>query len=138
MLVHRWPLVHWDYAFWRRRPYISHIRKLNDIISQLPLIGPALWNLSLCQRVPPQSPAGTTLRHTKFLSHMINALTATRRAQKFPQAVSARINLSSVRSDTARRSRWLFDISLEPMAFDATLLQLSHRFNYARPYHRHR
>jgi hypothetical protein len=35
-----------------------------------------------------------------------DASPAARRARKFPRAASARIILSSVRSDTARRSRW--------------------------------
>jgi len=49
--------------------------------------------------------ANPTLRHLQLRAHVIDAGAPTRRAQKFPFAASARIILSSVRSETARRRR---------------------------------
>ncbi|CAN1504573.1 hypothetical protein MCEMSEM23_00592 [Rhabdaerophilaceae bacterium] len=49
--------------------------------------------------------ADPPLGQLQFGSNVINAGTTPRRAQKFPLAASARIILSSVRSDAARRNR---------------------------------
>ena len=51
-----------------------------------------------------KNPARPSLRHTKPVAHVIHAATTTRSAQKFPDAASFRISLSSVRSATALRS----------------------------------
>ena len=82
------------------------IGQLNDVVGQAFFIGPALRNLALRGPVLAQSTAGAALRYAQFLPNMVNALAATRRAQKFPLAASVRMSLSKVRSDTARRSRW--------------------------------
>lgn len=50
-------------------------------------------------------PANPALGQLQLRSDVINAGAAARGAQKFPFAASARIILSSVRSETARRSR---------------------------------
>ena len=57
-----------------------------------------------------QCPACSSLRDAKLGRHMICACAAAGEAQKFPFAASARISLSSVRSETARRRR-LFSVS---------------------------
>src|SRR5688572_8570776 len=53
---------------------------------------------------------GAALGDAQLSSDMLDAGTATRGAWKFPRAASCRISLSSVRSETARRSR-LFSVS---------------------------
>ena len=52
-----------------------------------------------------QNPAGEAFRYPVLRHHMVDTGAATRGAQKFPDAASFRISFSSVRSDTARRSR---------------------------------
>src|SRR4051794_39484352 len=52
-----------------------------------------------------ENPAGSSLGHAELGDNMLHAGAAASRAQKFPRAASARIILSSVRSDTAQRSR---------------------------------
>ena len=82
------------------------IGQFNDAVGQMLLVSPPLRHLALRGSMLPKRTAGAALRHAQLLPHMVDALAATRRAQKFPFAASVRINLSSVRSDTARRSRW--------------------------------
>jgi hypothetical protein len=82
------------------------VGQLDDVVGQTLFIGPALRNLALRGSVLTKCAAGAALGYAKFLPHMVDALAATRRAQKFPFAASVRMSLSSVRSDTARRSRW--------------------------------
>jgi integrase len=82
----------------------------NDILGQPRFVWQAARNLALCRTMLPECAAGPALRYAKGLPHVIKALTAAGRAQKFPRAASVRIILSSVRSDTARRSRW-FSVS---------------------------
>ena len=55
--------------------------------------------------VLPENPARPPLGHAELGNHMLHAGAATGGAQEFPRAASARIILSSVRSETARRSR---------------------------------
>ena len=50
--------------------------------------------------------AWAVLGYAERLPHVVNASASARRAQKFCRAASVRIILSSVRSDTAFRSRW--------------------------------
>ena len=52
-----------------------------------------------------QYPADTAFRYGQMFTNMIDALATTCGAQKFPRAAWARISLSNVRSDTARRNR---------------------------------
>ncbi len=68
-------------------------------------ISKALWLPSLGRAILAQNTTCPTFRNLHRASDMINASKATRRAQKCPFAAYARINLSSVRSDTARLSR---------------------------------
>ena len=80
--------------------------QLDDVIGQAVFVPASLWNLALGGAVLFQGAAGPALGDTEGLPHMVNAAAAARRAQKFPRAASAKISLSSVRSETARRSRW--------------------------------
>ena len=82
------------------------ISQFDDIISQALLIGPAFRHLVLCGSMLSKRVTGSTFRHAKLLPHVVDAFPATRRAQKFPFSASARMSLSSVTSDAARRSRW--------------------------------
>jgi hypothetical protein len=52
-----------------------------------------------------ENPASQALGHTRFGDHMVHAGAATGGAYQFPEAASFRISFSSVRSETARRSR---------------------------------
>ena len=61
--------------------------------------------LALPGAVLAQNPAGEPLGDAVFGDNMLHAGAATRGAQKFPEAASLRISFSSVRSETARRSR---------------------------------
>ena len=84
--------------------------QLNDVVRQTLFIRLALRNLALGRAVLAKSAAGAAFRDAVNLPHVVNAPTPARRAQKFPRAASVRISLSSVRSDTARLSRW-FSVS---------------------------
>ncbi len=83
---------------------------LDDLFRQPLPVRCAAWNLALRRSVLPECAAGAALGYAERLPHMLDALATARRAQKFPRAASARIILSSVRSETARRSRW-FSVS---------------------------
>ena len=63
--------------------------------------------LDVEELAPPDEPAalGEPLRHAELLHDVIDTRTATGGAQKFPEAASRRISFSSVRSETAFRSR---------------------------------
>ena len=61
--------------------------------------------LALRGAVLAEDPAGPPLGHAEIGHHVLDAGPAAGGAQKFPRAASARIILSSVRSETARRSR---------------------------------
>ena len=80
--------------------------QFDDVLGQPLFVWRAAGHLALSGTMLPESAADPALRYAKGLPHMINALTAARRAQKFPRAASVRISLSSVKSDTARRKRW--------------------------------
>jgi len=82
------------------------IGQFDDVVGQAFFIGPALGHFALRGSVLPERAAGAAFRYAKLPPHMVDAFAATRRAQKFPRAASVRMSLSSVRSDTARRSRW--------------------------------
>lgn len=79
--------------------------QLDHVRNQTLLVSPPLWQPTLCGPVLTQNTANSSLRYLEPDTHMINASPPTRRAQKFPDAASFRINLSSVRSETARRGR---------------------------------
>ena len=82
------------------------IGQLDDVIGETLLIDPALRHFTLRGPVLPKCAAGAALRYAQLPPYMVDAFAAPRRAQKFPRAASVRMSLSSVRSDTARRSRW--------------------------------
>ena len=79
--------------------------KLDDVGGQPLLIVASHRNTALRGTVLSENPANPALGQLQFGSYMTNAGAAARGAQKFPLAASARIILSRVRSDTARRSR---------------------------------
>lgn len=89
-----------------RRVAPGLVGQFDDDVGQALFVSTVLRRFPLRGSVLTQGAAGTTLRHAKFQPHMIDALTTTRRAQKFPLAASVNMSLSNVRSDTARRSRW--------------------------------
>lgn len=59
---------------------------------------------SLCRAMLSKNAANPPLGQLQFGPNVVNASTTPRGAQKFPLAASARIILSKVKSDTARRS----------------------------------
>ena len=62
-------------------------------------------NLALRGPMLSQNPASQALGHAILGDHMVHAGAATGGAYQFPEAASLRISFSSVRSETARRSR---------------------------------
>ena len=99
-------------------------RQLDDVRRQRVFIGPSARNLPLCRAVLTERATGAALRYAKRLPHAVDALPATRRAQKFPfvcegntrdlcyedpgKAVSAYISTTS--HELARV--WMGDVSL--------------------------
>ena len=79
--------------------------ELNDVGDQPLLVISPRWNAALCRTVLSEHTTDPSLGQLQPGSNMVDAGTATRGAQKFPFAASARIILSKVRSETARRSR---------------------------------
>jgi len=79
--------------------------QLNDVGGQPFFVISPLRNVALRRTMLPEHTANPPLGQFQAGSHMVDAGTATRGAQKFPLAASARIILSKVRSETARRSR---------------------------------
>src|SRR3954468_5839 len=77
----------------------------DDVGGQRHLVVGRARRLALRGAVLAENPAGSSLGHAELGDNMLHAGAAASRAQKFPRAASARIILSSVRSDTARRSR---------------------------------
>ena len=77
----------------------------DDVRSQRIFIGPSARRLPLGRTVLPEHATGKPLRDTELLPDVIDAGTAAGGAQKFPDAASFRISFSSVRSETALRSR---------------------------------
>ena len=84
--------------------------QLDEVGCQPLFIITALRDLTLCRTMLAERGTGATLGDGQLPSNVLDASAATRRAQKFPLAASCRISLSSVRSDTARRSR-VFSVS---------------------------
>ena len=81
--------------------YARLTSQLNHISNKPVFIGTPFWNMPLCASMLPHNPASLTLQDFELATHMITASTTTNGAQKFPIAASFKINLSSVRSDTA-------------------------------------
>lgn len=79
--------------------------KRRDVGNQRCLVIRGLGDLALCGTMLTENPACPSLGHFQFIDDMIHASATTGGAQKFPLAASARIILSKVRSETARRSR---------------------------------
>ena len=65
----------------------------------------ALRDTTLRRPVLTEHATGPSFRHAKPFVNVIDAVTTTGGAQKFPLAASSRISLFNVRSDTARRNR---------------------------------
>ncbi len=78
----------------------------DDLGCQQLLIRPRVRRLPLGRTVLARHLAGTTLRYSERRTHMVDRRTAPRGAQYFPSTISFRIKASSVRFDTAFRSRW--------------------------------
>ena len=81
------------------------LRKADHVAPERFLIRPCDGRPALCRAGLSQHPARPPLTHPEPLLHMDRAASAPLGAQKFPFDASFRIRLSSVRSDTARRSR---------------------------------
>ncbi len=77
--------------------------EFNDVGSQPFLVISPRWNAALRRTVLSEHTADPSFGHIQLGSNMVDAGAATRGAQKFPFAASARIILSKVRSETARR-----------------------------------
>ena len=77
----------------------------DDVGGQRLLICSAFRRLALGRTMLAQNPAGKALRDGELHHDMVDAAATAGRAQKFPEAASFRISFSSVRSDTALRSR---------------------------------
>lgn len=89
----------------------------DDRFGQRRLALPAARLLALGRPVLTERLAGPAFRYAKPFNDPVNTRPAARRAQKFPLAASARISLSSVRSETAfRRRRFSFSSSLRRRA----------------------
>ena len=80
--------------------------QLDHVLGQAFLVRATLRDLALGRAVLAKSAAGPAFGDAVNLPHVVDAPTTTRRAQKFPWAASVRMSLSSVRSETARLSRW--------------------------------
>ncbi len=74
-------------------------RQLDHICDQAFFVSTTFGQPPLRGSVLAQYPANTTLRNLHLNTHMIDASTAARGAQKFPEAASLKISLSSVRSE---------------------------------------
>src|SRR5690606_3480361 len=81
------------------------LRQSDDVLGERLLVISPARHLALRRSVLPEHAADPPLGHRHHASDVIDAAPPTRGAQKFPRAASWRISLSSVRSDTARRSR---------------------------------
>ena len=77
----------------------------DDVSGKRRLIVTGLGDLALRGAMLAENPACKTLRDAVLDDDSVDASTTTGGAQKFPEAASFRISFSSVRSDTARRSR---------------------------------
>ena len=91
--------------------------QLDDISRQAILISLTMGSLPLRRSILTECAAGSPFGYAKGLTDVVDASATARRAQKFPRAASVRIILSSVRSDTARRSR--------PFSFSSSLSRFS-------------
>jgi len=79
--------------------------QLNHVRDQALLVSTSLWHSPLCGSVLAQNTTNATLRNLHLAANRFDAGATSRRAQKFPRATFDRINLSNVRSETARRRR---------------------------------
>ena len=79
--------------------------QLNHIRDQAFFVCPSAWQSALCGSMLAQNATNPSFRNLELTTHMIDTGSPTRGAQKFPDAASFKISLSSVRSETARRRR---------------------------------
>jgi hypothetical protein len=84
--------------------------QLDDVGRQPCLVVSTVRDLALRRAMLTECRAGTALGNRQRSSNMLDAGAAARGAQQFPRDASCNISLSSVRSDTARRSR-VFSVS---------------------------
>src|SRR5690606_36778584 len=77
----------------------------DDVRGQRLFIGPALALFALGRTMLTEHAAGKPLRYGELRHDTIDATATACGAQKFPEAASLRISFSSVRSETALRSR---------------------------------
>lgn len=85
-------------------------RQRDDVSSQRRFVIRRHRRLALRRTVLSKNPAGEALGDAKRADYALYAVPAAGGAQKFPEAASFRTSFSSVRSDTARRSR-VFSVS---------------------------
>jgi hypothetical protein len=97
-------------------------RQFDDVRRQTIFIRAASRNLALCRAVLAERAAGAALRYAKRLPHAVDALPATRRAQKFPRVSqnARRHGLSLPPGDETVRG-WL-SIILEDPALEGHVL----------------
>jgi hypothetical protein len=79
--------------------------KRDDVGGQRRLVSTSLGRLPLRRAMLPQNPTCQALGEAKLRGDMLGTAAAASGAQKFPEAASRRISFSSVRSETAFRSR---------------------------------
>ena len=79
--------------------------QFNDVGRQRGLVIGGLWNRTLCRAMLPNHAASKSLRDTQRLNNMFDTSPAPCRAQNLPEATSFKTSFSSVKSETARRSR---------------------------------
>ena len=79
--------------------------EFNDVGRQALFVVSPLGRLALRRAVLSECGAGTALGYLEFPPNVLDDGAAAGGADQFPLAASARISLSSVKSETARRSR---------------------------------
>ena len=79
---------------------------IRQIGGELLFVFSAPRRFALCRAMLAQCPAGTPLGNLQGQLDLLDTGAPARGAQKFPRDASCRMSLSSVKSATARRSRW--------------------------------
>ena len=80
-------------------------RQIDDVRRQRRFVVRSSQRVPLCRSMLPQHRAGLPPRHAELAHDMLDAGPPPRGAHHFPEAASFRMTFSSVRSDTAFRSR---------------------------------
>src|SRR5262245_18431672 len=79
--------------------------ELDNIGGETLLVLTTAQDLALRRAILPERRTGATLGDMQLRSDLLNAVTATRGALKFPRAASCSMSLSSVKPEIALRSR---------------------------------